>query len=166
MEYEYSAGTVEAKEDPMMLNGCDEDNDEQRFIARGDKTIRLAEDEDLCITYVGNRGLGVFECTDSIFQQWDRVQKKGHFKISPAVDHNRCVTNHHHPREKERVSISSEMVVLVVVLCNIYICSLIQLFVFSLLYTRRCIWIGAISQRMETLHTGPCVGMKVIRIGV
>ena len=122
----------------MMLNGCDEDNDEQRFIARGDKTIRLAEDEDLCITYVSNRGLGVFECTDSIFQQWDRVQKKGHFKISPVVDHNRCVTNHHHPREKERVSISSssEMIVLVVALCNIYIHLLIDSAVcfFSALY--------------------------------
>jgi len=103
LEYKYSVNDVEGKGDPMMLNGCDEDKDEQQFIARGDKTMRLAEDKDLCITYVGNRGLGVFECTGSIFQQWDRVQKKGQFKISPSSQHNRCVTNHHHPREKERV---------------------------------------------------------------
>lgn len=104
LEYKHSAKNVEGKNDPMRLNRCDEDRDEQRFVARGDKTIRLSEDEDLCITYVRDRGLDVHECSGSIFQQWDRVQKSGHFKISPVVDHNRCMTNHHHPREKERVS--------------------------------------------------------------
>ena len=103
LEYKYSSKNVEGKGDPMILNGCNEDKDEQKFIARGDKTIRLAEDDDLCITYVGARGLEIHECNGSIFQQWDRVQKSGQFKISPVVDHNRCMTNHHHPREKERV---------------------------------------------------------------
>ena len=103
LEYKYNAKNVEGKEDPMVLDGCEEDTDAQKFVARGDKTIRLAEDDELCITYVGTRGLGVHECNGSIFQQWDRVQKSGQFKISPVVDHNRCMTNHHHPREKEGV---------------------------------------------------------------
>jgi len=102
MKTKYSPRRVEGKGDPLALDRCDEDEGDQRFFAYG-RSIRLDDDRDLCLTHVDDRAIELHRCDGSISQEWDRVQKEGKFRISPATDHRRCATNHHHPRKEERI---------------------------------------------------------------
>ena len=102
MQSKYSPRRVEGRNDPIELYKCNEDEDRQKFFAVG-RTIRLDDDRDLCLTHVEDRGIDLYRCDGSIYQQWDRVQKEGKFKLSPVGNHRRCATNHHHPRNYERV---------------------------------------------------------------
>jgi len=102
LQSKYSEQKVEGREEPLELFKCDDDEDRQRFVAVG-KTIRIDEDRRLCMTYEDVRAIRMQKCDGSIYQQWDRLQGEDRFKLSPVTDHRRCMTNHHHPRNYERI---------------------------------------------------------------
>jgi len=112
LESKYREQKVEGAEEPLQLYKCNDNRNRQRFVAVG-KTIRLDEDRTLCLTYIDVRKIEIHKCTNSIYQQWDRLQADGKFRISPVTDHRRCMTNHHVScvglirREGERLHSSS-----------------------------------------------------------
>lgn len=102
LQSKYKEQKVEGREEPLELFKCDDDENRQRFVAVG-KTVRIDEDRRLCLTYEDVRAIRLQKCDGSIYQQWDRLQIDDHFKVSPVMDHRRCMTNHHHPRNYERI---------------------------------------------------------------
>ena len=102
LESKYREEKAEGREEPLQLYKCDEDEERQRFVAVG-STIRLDERRTLCLTYIDVRKIELHKCTNSIYQQWERLQADGKFRLSPVTDHRRCMTNHHHPRNEERI---------------------------------------------------------------
>ncbi|KAL9188111.1 hypothetical protein ACHAXT_006489 [Thalassiosira profunda] len=87
----------------LQISHCGEEA-RQKFIAI-QKTLRPATNPSLCATVTGYGGtddpLKLRRCNRSPAQNFDEVRAAGKFELQPANNYGRCISQHHHPKDKE-----------------------------------------------------------------
>jgi len=69
-----------------------------------DKTIRFAPNTSLCVTASGvgsSNPIRLRQCNGGRDQKFDGVQEQGKFELQPSYNPSRCISQHHHPKDKE-----------------------------------------------------------------
>ena len=77
----------------------------QKWVAV-DRTIRFAPNMSLCVTTSGvgsNNPIRLRQCNGGRAQQFDGVQEQGRFELQPSFNPGRCISQHHHPKDKENL---------------------------------------------------------------
>ncbi len=77
----------------------------QKWVAV-DKSIRFAPNTSLCLTASGVGGknpLRLKRCNGGSDQKFDGVQVPGRFELHPSSNPSRCISQHHHPKDKEHL---------------------------------------------------------------
>lgn len=86
----------------LQLGKCSQ-TDRQKWIAV-EKTIRFAPSPSLCVTtsgYGSNNPIRLRQCNGGRDQNFYDVQEQGRFELQPASNTARCISQHHHPKDKE-----------------------------------------------------------------
>ncbi len=75
----------------------------QKWVAV-DKTIRFAPNRSLCLTASGvgaKNPVRLRTCNGGRGQKFDGVREQGRFELQPSSNPGRCISQHHHPKDKE-----------------------------------------------------------------
>lgn len=86
----------------LQLGKCSQTNT-QKWLAV-EKTIRFAPNPSLCVTSSGfgsSNPIMLSSCNGGSDQNFYEVQEHGRFELHPAASTARCVSQHHHPKDKE-----------------------------------------------------------------
>ena len=88
----------------LQIRKCSQTN-RQKWVAV-DKTIRFAPNPSLCVTVSGvgsSNPIRLRPCNGGQNQQFNGVQEEGRFELQPSFNPGRCISQHHHPKDKENL---------------------------------------------------------------
>lgn len=86
----------------LQIRKCSQSS-RQKWVAV-DKTIRFAPNRSLCLTASGvgaKNPVRLRSCNGGRDQKFDGVQQQGRFELQPSSNPGRCISQHHHPKDKE-----------------------------------------------------------------
>ena len=88
----------------LYIRKCSQTN-RQKFVSV-DSTIRFAPNKSLCVTasgYGSRNPIRLRQCNGGRNQNFHGVQREGKFELRPSANPNRCISQHHHPKDKEQL---------------------------------------------------------------
>ena len=84
---------------------CDRsDKRQQWFYDQG--RVRSRKNTSVCLDRVG-RYIELRTCNNSTDQKWDTLRKEKEFQLTPMGNDEKCASQHHHPRDGEKVYMTS-----------------------------------------------------------
>lgn len=90
----------------IKIDRCDRSDQRQHFFFDSGR-VRSRKNKSVCLTRRG-RSIRFDSCGSSNPDQvWSTLTKDGPFELSPPGNDAKCASQHHHPREDEKVYMTS-----------------------------------------------------------